>query len=699
MLPKSSANRKRPSGYYFLTPVWGEPYTRLYLDVCIPSQLSPGNLPAFHDIKESRYVIITTPDDEQIIRQHPIFPRLQEVMDVTFEYLPEDTVTNHDLMSLCHKRGIEMADEADCAALFLNPDLVFADGSFATVRRRCEEGYDTIIAPGIRTLKQGVLHALGPQLTSGEPFVVVPRELMRVALDNLHPLANSSWWEEELDADLIPATLYWRAGDEGIVSRNFHLHPLMVYPQRKGSTFFGTIDDDYMVTACPDGRYEYIVEDSDELLAIELSDPGHLFLTGFSKGSIDDCATWAEQFTHARHRMYFDAVVKMHVGMEDQDAWAQAEKKAQAVASEIKAELKRSSWELFKHDSARLKRRLIRWSLDHEIERANYLKKRSATATKYTLFSWLDEYRQRMNASQHMQTLSVDRHSLWSSFVGQVVDCSRVIFWVGLTYLKVIPARIILFYYKFIWKFAVLFGALKRKVYGPLWYPYPWTWRYRYFTRMRQDAQDILDECNGPTLIITHDKELSLATECSKDDKTVRYGYLHQQQGRVTLLDQDAAEPYIDAQFGTIIVERALSPIRQINEVITEIARLMRPGGKLVLLVNRMAAPGDRLEYEICLTTTAVKKLVSPEFSVVSQKKQGAFALGLVHYLLHWVKVRSGRVRIPFLFIAMLSTIFAPINIAMAVIGNIITYLLDRLDNTDKYYISSMTVATKADAP
>ena len=36
----------QPSGLYFMTPVWGEAYTKLFLDIVIPSQLAPGNLPA-----------------------------------------------------------------------------------------------------------------------------------------------------------------------------------------------------------------------------------------------------------------------------------------------------------------------------------------------------------------------------------------------------------------------------------------------------------------------------------------------------------------------------------------------------------------------------------------------------------------------------------------------------------------------------
>jgi hypothetical protein len=52
--------------------------------------------------------------------------------------------------------------------------------------------------------------------------------------------------------------------------------------------------------ACPDATHDYAVTDSDELLAIELSDPRHHFRTGFQKGSIKDVVTWAEQFADSR---------------------------------------------------------------------------------------------------------------------------------------------------------------------------------------------------------------------------------------------------------------------------------------------------------------------------------------------------------------------------------------------------------------
>lgn len=649
--------RKRPEGYYFITPVWGEVYTRLYLELGIPSQLAAGNLPAFKDLTASRYVIITNPEGQAQIERHPIFARLQETIEVVFQYLPNKTATNHDLMSLCHKQGIDMADAADCAALFLNPDLVFADGSFRTVREKCEEGYDTVITPGIRTLKQGVLHRIKPQLKEGEPFTIAPRELMRVALDNLHPLANSSWWEEEKDADLIPATLYWRVGDEGIVSRNFHLHPLMVYPQRKGSVFFGTIDDDYMVSACPDGRYDYIVRDSDELLTIELSDPAHLFLTGFRKESVEDTSTWAEQFAHARHRMYFDAVITMHTGKHNIVAWDAAEKKSQQVVDQVKAQLKRPSWQMIYTDPARLKRRLTRWSLDHGIEQANTSKELSSGLKQSSLRTLLK---------------------------------AHLLFW------RVLPATIIISHHSFVWKFALLARDIYQHIYGPLWFPYPWAWRWRHFTSLRKDLESMLTDPTLSTLIISHNKDKSLASVCCASHEDLSYGHLHQQSSKSIIINQATSEPFDKGQFDVIIVERTLAPARQVGAMMEGLAQMIKPEGQIILIVNRVPSPSDRLDHELCLTTPAINMLIAPEFTLISQQTQGRFALGSIHYLRHWVKLTIRRFRIPLIIAAFLATLIAPLNVIAALLMNAITFLLDKLDTTGKHYISSITLAKRS---
>ena len=248
---ESPTVKRRLSIFYFLTPVWGESYTRLFIDTVIPAQLAGGNLAAFRGEPGHRYIIYTRPEDAEIIRSSAAYASLNECVPVTVEFITERIGLVHDMMTDCYRRGIAEAEKADAAAIFLTPDIVFSAGSFQAIKRMSDDGWDVIYIPAIRTMKKAIGAKLANSFQQGNVIEIPSRQLMRIALDNPHPLANASWWEEG-EGGLLPATIYWRVEDEGIVARCFHLHPVCVYPQRKGVTFFGTVDDDYVQAACPD---------------------------------------------------------------------------------------------------------------------------------------------------------------------------------------------------------------------------------------------------------------------------------------------------------------------------------------------------------------------------------------------------------------------------------------------------------------
>ena len=210
---------RQSKSYHLLTPVWGERYIRLYLEVAIPAQLAAGNLPALSDHPGNRYIIYTRPADAEQIRNSKAYRRLNDLMRVSIELIEEKIEVPHDTMSNCFRRGISEAEAAHAAVIFLTPDLVFANGSFATVRRLNEKGADVIYIPGLRTFKGPVSSRLKAYAENGN-IAVTARQLMQLALDHLHSLAASSWWEEG-DGDLVPANLYWRVGKEGLARSMF----------------------------------------------------------------------------------------------------------------------------------------------------------------------------------------------------------------------------------------------------------------------------------------------------------------------------------------------------------------------------------------------------------------------------------------------------------------------------------------------
>ena len=80
---ESEILRARNVGLHFIVPVWGAEYVRTFLDVVLPTHLSPNNLPAVNHRGDSAYHIYTNDEHAPIIRKNPVFARLSNVVPTT----------------------------------------------------------------------------------------------------------------------------------------------------------------------------------------------------------------------------------------------------------------------------------------------------------------------------------------------------------------------------------------------------------------------------------------------------------------------------------------------------------------------------------------------------------------------------------------------------------------------------------------
>jgi hypothetical protein len=637
----------RSCAYHFLTPVWGKAYTATYLELVMPAQLSAGNLGAFAGDTSSRYIIYTTQDDAQAIRASPAYHKLRALMPVVIEIIDHEIVVPHDSMSICFREGIAQALAIDAAVVFLTPDLIFADGSFGAVKRLCESGRDVIFNPGIRTIKQGVTRTLLSKYAADGVVTIGPRDLMRVALDNIHPLSNSSWWEEG-EGDLIPANLYWRVGAQGILSHCFHLHPLLVRAQRKNPIFFGTVDDDYVVAACPDASRDHVVVDSDEILMIEVSDATRFFVTGFRKGSIEDTSCWAEQFANTRHRALFPIPVKMHAGITDARAWAVAERRAKPVVEKIRSRMARPTWRLAKSRDSALTRRLWRISQDQELAKANGF-----------------------------------------PIEGSAVEVA------GIRTLR-LTARLVMKSAELARKVRSLSLRWRRSMTGGIDKPTLWTMQY---LLRRARARDFKDATAATTeaIVVYADPASSLAVALLRDKAQV--AVVVSDGDKPSLLFQESSQPVPDASCDALVLDCVLPNPRQVGAWLGEFARVVRPGGKLVVVANRFFDASHPSRPESCAPVGAIEAMVQPEFSVVSSRVQGALGSVLVEFLavfMHLLLLRSRPLRIVSIFLGLL---FLPIYPLVALLANGLAFVINRVDKSGQVYASSIVVGERKGYP
>ena len=266
--------------FKFVNVVWGAAFTDTFVNVTLPSELSAGNLEFVAANSQSSYRIYTTPKDAETIFKSPAGRRLEKLMNIEVGYLEDDLPVDdpgssstspmkHSLMGACHNNFIETAGNDGAAMVFLSPDVIWGDGSFRRLFEIAQSGKRSVMMCGLRLEKESFLLSLQHYMKDGVLQPISKRDLVRLAMNHLHPESESLVWDSEI-ANTLPSLLLWKIPG-GLIVRAFHLHPLMVHPVIRNVIPFGTIDDDYSANACPDPADEYIVQDSDDIVVFELS--------------------------------------------------------------------------------------------------------------------------------------------------------------------------------------------------------------------------------------------------------------------------------------------------------------------------------------------------------------------------------------------------------------------------------------------
>jgi hypothetical protein len=330
------AHTKAQMNTHWITVVWGRDYTAFFLDVVLPNQLSPANLPACR-LGQSVYKIYTTRVDAEVIRNAQAYRKLLEVFENNVVIIDDQldecrSVGKYSFMTACHKHAIQVGQHTpDVAFIFLSPDAIWSDGSFVNLLRIADTGKRAIMVSGIRLVKETFI----PQFVKECANKAIPsRDLVRMALHHLHPLSAALLWDSPCYSR-YSAGVFWRIPHEGLLLRCFHLHPLLVRPWNVDASPLTTIDGDYLTRACPNQEDIYIVRDSDEILGCEVSNlsQGQEALVPH-RATVLGIAHWVPRWTDAYHREFFKHSIRLHCG-EISTAWVQKERNANRIARSI----------------------------------------------------------------------------------------------------------------------------------------------------------------------------------------------------------------------------------------------------------------------------------------------------------------------------------------------------------------------------
>lgn len=339
------------AGIDFIVPVWGGEYTRYFTEICLPTFLAPGNIPALPCADRHVFQIYTTLKDRAAIEASLAYRQLVRHVRVAFHRVRVVEPTRHvdplSIQSDCYRRAIRAADAADRAMFFMTPDMIIADGSLRNLAAIADRpNVRAVLSTGVRLIKETVAPRLLERHGGADGVLAIaPRDLIGLLVEHIHPMARSHFYRPDEGTDRIGlSNLYWRVGREGIVARCLHLHPFLVYPRVKNAPFSSTVDGDYIESACPDIAEIYVSTDSDEFCVCELTAGSRSWDPHPRNAHIDKFLRWLRDSTTPRHRVFVTKTIRLHAGPIDPARWQQSEHEAEEAVNSLLAHLRAAGY-------------------------------------------------------------------------------------------------------------------------------------------------------------------------------------------------------------------------------------------------------------------------------------------------------------------------------------------------------------------
>ncbi|MGA7805247.1 hypothetical protein [Bradyrhizobium sp.] len=266
-----------PNGIHIAIVVFGPVYTALL------TQITLANLAALvreipDDLRElSRVRIMTTATDACTIEQARTLKLLREHIDV--EVLDRAKLHGHDThgdygpMVVSQRLLVVEAMRADAALFFIGPDLILNKGAFAALVSRFREGYRLVIGPGPRINRRTAVAELKNRIAESPDgaFALAPREHAALLFRHWH-CVNSQYLIESPSSYWWKAYVCYRPRPEELLFRSFQGPTFAAWPARIDENFNGFIDHQLAAVCCESWRQIYIIPDSDECLALDLTE-------------------------------------------------------------------------------------------------------------------------------------------------------------------------------------------------------------------------------------------------------------------------------------------------------------------------------------------------------------------------------------------------------------------------------------------
>jgi hypothetical protein len=264
-------------------------------------------MPALSAETDLEIVILTTGDSMPVFTASPAYHMLASIAPVHFLTIDHLVVPECQgvTLTLAYHYGVMEAgaDVCNIHFVFLNADIILANGSLGSLARRIVRGDRVILANSIRANSEDVAPLLASMVdASAGHLSVPPRVLVGLALDAMHATQVAKIVNSDLCHSVHVNQFYWQVDAHTLISRHFLMFMLCLKPTRPVPQAEGFCDYVFVPEFCPDVTTTAF-EDSDEFFALELqardSENDYLQL---GKAPPADVARSLARWTNAAHR-------------------------------------------------------------------------------------------------------------------------------------------------------------------------------------------------------------------------------------------------------------------------------------------------------------------------------------------------------------------------------------------------------------
>jgi 2-polyprenyl-3-methyl-5-hydroxy-6-metoxy-1,4-benzoquinol methylase len=262
-----------------MVPVWGYRHVRQFLETSLPTLLAPGNIPALAADLDCEFIILTSEEDRDYVREHAGFKRLSQVCRTEIRLIDHlITDGNHSTtITIAYTEVVRSVGAAmvDTCFFFLVSDYIVADGSLGNALERMKRGASAVVVGNFQVDEGEASPWLREKLrTDRFSLSLTPRELMRWALKHLHPTTVANTVNIPLSHNSHTNRLFWRLDGTTVLGRFYLMHMLCVRPEHTDFHIGASCDYSFIPEMCPSGNVDFIA-DSDDYLVVEMQPRGH----------------------------------------------------------------------------------------------------------------------------------------------------------------------------------------------------------------------------------------------------------------------------------------------------------------------------------------------------------------------------------------------------------------------------------------